>query len=244
MAVNDTENDREGLAAEYALGTLDPGEKREAERLINADSSFAQLTWKWHNQLSPMLDTIPPTAPPPGAFEEIMQKIGDRPQTQTYEAGNVDTLAKTVRFWRRTAIAASFVVMGLAATIVGRELTRPVAGGNFVAVLEGDNRTPAFVASVDLKKRVVHVVQLANSPQQNQSYELWAVGGNRNAPESLGVVDDGQNIAATRLGDLKPAVLTNTTFAISLEPKGGSPNGKPTKVLFTGKLVPLRKDSK
>ncbi len=243
MAV-DTENDREGLAAEYALGTLDPGEKREAERLISADSSFAQLTWRWHNQLSPMLDAIPPMVPPPAAFEEIMQKIGDRPQSNAYEVGNVDILARSARFWRRTAIAASIVVVALASTIVGRELTRPTGGGNFVAVLEGGNRTPAFVASVDLKKKVVHVVQLANAPQQNQSYELWAVGGNRVAPESLGVVDDGQNIAATRLGDLKPAVLTNTTFAISLEPKGGSPNGKPTTVLFTGKLVPLSKEDK
>ncbi|MGH1349941.1 MAG: anti-sigma factor [Methyloligellaceae bacterium] len=244
MAV-DTENDREGLAAEYALGTLNPAEKREAERLIEADTSFAQLAWRWQHQLSPMLDAIPPIAPPPGAFEEIMREIGDRPQPQTYDFSNVDTLSRTVRFWKRTAIAASFIVVALASTIVGRELTRPAeTGGSFVAVLEGGNRTPAFVASVDLKKKVVHVVQLANAPEQNHSYELWAVGGNRAAPESLGVVDDGQNIAATRLGDLQPAVLTNTTFAISLEPKGGSPNGKPTTVLFTGKLVPLRKDDK
>jgi anti-sigma-K factor RskA len=32
-------------------------------------------------------------------------------------------------------------------------------------------------------------------------------------------------------------VISNATFAVSLEPEGGSPNGKPTEVLFAGKLV-------
>ena len=75
-------------------------------------------------------------------------------------------------------------------------------------------------------------------PQPGKSYELWAVGGGRDKPQSLGVIDASFRIPASKLGKIDPAVLNDTLFAVSLEPEGGSPTGQATgPVLFTGKLV-------
>ena len=67
---------------------------------------------------------------------------------------------------------------------------------------------------------------------------MWAVGGGREKPQSLGVIDASLKIPASQLGKVDPATLNETVFAISLEPQGGSPTGAPTgPVLYTGKLV-------
>jgi anti-sigma-K factor RskA len=64
------------------------------------------------------------------------------------------------------------------------------------------------------------------------------VGGGRDKPQSLGVIDASFRIPASKLGKIDPAVLNDTLFAVSLEPKGGSPTSQPTgPVMFTGKLV-------
>ena len=75
-------------------------------------------------------------------------------------------------------------------------------------------------------------------PQPGKSYELWAVGGGRDKPQSLGVIDASFRIPASKLGKIDPAVMNDTLFAVSLEPEGGSPTSQPTgPVMFTGKLV-------
>ena len=41
MAQPDSSEELQGLAGEYVLGTLDPGERAEAERLLASDPDFA-----------------------------------------------------------------------------------------------------------------------------------------------------------------------------------------------------------
>ena len=82
-------------------------------------------------------------------------------------------------------------------------------------------------------------MRLAPRPAEGRSYELWALGAGRKAPESLGVINARAEIPAQLLGSLDSARLQDTVFAISDEPAGGSPTGQPTgPVLFTGKIVP------
>jgi anti-sigma-K factor RskA len=48
------------------------------------------------------------------------------------------------------------------------------------------------------------------------------------------------NLPAARLESSSSASFGDTVFAVSLEPRGGSPTGQPTgPVLWTGKLVPV-----
>ena len=65
------------------------------------------------------------------------------------------------------------------------------------------------------------------------------MGGGRDKPQSLGVIDASFRIPASRLGQIDAKILGDTVFAVSLEPQGGSPTSQPTgPVMFTGKLVP------
>ncbi|HKQ95855.1 MAG TPA: anti-sigma factor, partial [Aestuariivirgaceae bacterium] len=114
-------------------------------------------------------------------------------------------------------------------------------GGTFVATLQAEGTGPAFVAVVDLDRRTVAIRRLGEPPPTGRSYELWAIGGGRAAPESLGLVDADVKMPAARLGDLQSARLADTVFAVTVEPKGGSPSGQPSGApIYVGKLIPTQ----
>ena len=68
-------------------------------------------------------------------------------------------------------------------------------------------------------------------------YELWIVAADGRPPISLGLLP---KTGTVRLN--KPQLFDQieiAALAVSLEPLGGSPNGSPTTVLYTSKLVIL-----
>ena len=71
-----------------------------------------------------------------------------------------------------------------------------------VAVLQADGKAPAFLAAVDLSRGLIAIRRYGAEPVSGRSYELWAVGGGRSAPQSLGVIDASLQIPADRLGRL------------------------------------------
>ena len=59
-------------------------------------------------------------------------------------------------------------------------------------------------------------------------------------PHSLGLVDPERPVKVVVPPELLPHVSANSTLAITLEPPGGSPTGKPTgPVIANGKLASL-----
>lgn len=223
--------DRDGLAAEYALGTLSPGERAEAESLIATEPDFAASLTEWETRLSPLALSLAPVAPPAHLRDRIMQAVagGGDP--------SVVVLRRQAQRWRAAAIAATALAAALAGFIVFRAPPM-LDAGRYVAVLQAEGTTPAFLASVDLAAGTIRVRTLAAAPQPGKSYELWAAGAGREKPESLGVIDADFRIGADKLGKVDPATLQDTIFAVSLEPEGGSPTGEATgPVLFVGKLV-------
>jgi len=113
----------------------------------------------------------------------------------------------------------------------------PPAPGRFVAVLQRDAGTPAFLLTVDVETRTLTVRRVA-PPEPGRSHELWLVSDRFPAPRSLGVVGAGEFTQPAALANYDPATINTATYAISLEPEGGSPTGVPTgPVLFTGRLV-------
>ena len=120
-----------------------------------------------------------------------------------------------------------------------RNIWAPRDGGSFVATLQAEGTGPAFVALVDLERRTIAIKRVAADAPAGRSFELWALGGGRDAPESLGLVDADVKIPATKLGDLATARLADTVFAVTIEPAGGSPTGQPTGTpVYIGKLIP------
>ena len=222
----------EALAGEYVLGTLSAAERLEAQTLLSQNSDFAAAVDLWMLRLTPLLLAARSIAPSAQLRERILASIGT-----ASPSGNVVDLAKRISVWRGVSLVASAIAAALAIFILFKPAPE-VVPGNYVAVLQPEGPGAAFVASINVKDGTISVKRLGSQAQAGKTYELWAVGGGREKPQSLGVIDASLKIPASQLGKVDPATLNETVFAISLEPQGGSPTGAPTgPVLYTGKLV-------
>jgi anti-sigma-K factor RskA len=226
--------DHIALAGEYVLGTLSPDERLEAHNLVGRDRSFADAVSDWERILSVVSVTVNAVAPPAALRQRVLTAIA---RSSATGGGDVVKLRRKLVLWRVATLAATAAAAALATFIVVKPILNPPPSGTYVAVLQPEGPGPAFVASIDIGEGTISVKRLGAEAGPDNSYELWAVGGGRAQPQSLGVIDVSLKIPASQLGQVDPATLDETVFAISLEPLGGSPTGQPTQVLYTGKLV-------
>ncbi len=108
----------------------------------------------------------------------------------------------------------------------------------YVAVMQANKDAPAFLMTVDTKTMKCVISAVAAPKQKDKSYEVWMVHEKMPKPKSLGVYAEGDMKPMPMDPNADNSMFMNATFAVSLEPEGGSPTGGPTgPVLFTGKLV-------
>jgi anti-sigma-K factor RskA len=178
------------------------------------------------------------------------------------DTSNVIRLSAQARRWRNvatftTAIAAALVAMiavgvyqpdllpdGLRPkprTQVVEVRTPPTSAppsAQYVAVLQKDGGSPAFILTVDGATRNFTVRRVGAQPEPGKSYELWIVSDKLQRPRSLGVVGGEDFTARPVLSAYDPEVVSQATYAVTVEPEGGSPTGVATgPIVFTGKLV-------
>jgi anti-sigma-K factor RskA len=228
--------ERDGLAAEFALGALSGVELRNAQALAASDAEFARLVAEWEQRLSPLASALAPVSAPAGLREKVMAALPPPPAAND----NVFELRKAVQRWKRFSALATAMAAALAGALVLRPALQPTLpdGGRYVAVLQSEGPGPAFVASVDVVKGTISVRTVAAQAPAGKSYELWAIGAGREKPQSLGVIDASYKVPANVLGKVDEAALGDTLFAVTLEQQGGSPTGQPTSApVFTGKLI-------
>jgi anti-sigma-K factor RskA len=173
--------------------------------------------------------------------------------------GDVIELRARLTHWRNlTALAGSlaatlllFVVMQLMAPglLPGRLRPKPEAAAptaavtkaappaRLVAVLQREATSPAFIVTVDLANRSLTVRRVSAPREPGKSYELWLISGKYPAPRSLGLIGTGDFTQSTDPAFDDPSSIGDGTFAVSLEPEGGSPTGAPSNVIFLGKPV-------
>jgi anti-sigma-K factor RskA len=226
--------DMEELAAEFALGSVPPEERQEAESLMASDPAFAAMVTAWERRLIPLALALEPVEAPLRIRGAVMKAIaGDAAGSET-----VVVWKRRASAWRLATVGVSAIAASLAAFIALGTQESALNDQRYVAVLQAEGPGPAFLASIDLASGSISVRTVGAPPQPGKSYELWAVGAGRDKPQSLGVIDASFRIPASKLGKIDPAALNDTVFAVSLEPEGGSPTGQATgPVLFTGKLV-------
>jgi anti-sigma-K factor RskA len=108
----------------------------------------------------------------------------------------------------------------------------------YVAVLQSAKDAPAFLMTLDTRTQMCVISAIAAPEQKGKSYEVWMVHDKMPKPKSLGVYVEGDMKPMPMDPDADGGMIMNATYAVSLEPEGGSPTGGPTgPVLFTGKLV-------
>jgi anti-sigma-K factor RskA len=256
---HDQAEDQNALAAEYVLGTLDAEERAQAEALIAADAAFAALVRDWERRLGELQAMVDPIEPPPELWDRVRGTIaGEAPGEMRLPAlpaatapkpgpgAEVIVLSRRVRRWRGVAGAVSALAAALLLFVALREFAPDVVPGGaperppgrFVAVLQQSASAPAFLLTVDMESRSYTVRRVGAAPEPGRSYELWLVSDRFPQPRSLGVIGAGDFTVRPALATYEPEVINQATYAVSLEPEGGSPSGVPTgPVLFVGKLV-------
>jgi anti-sigma-K factor RskA len=232
--------DIETLAGEYVLGTLDATERAAvaARRLREPELDAAILAWE--RRLAPLDESAPLVEPPAGLFSRIEATIEGR-LGQNREGAKVIELSRRLRRWRTAALAGGALAAALAVAFVRQDMVRkalPPEASNFVAVLQKDAASPAFLVEVDLNSRLLTVRPVAAERQPGKSYELWIIHDKLGPPKSLGVVSDQGFTVRPALSGYDPSVVESAVYAVTLEPAGGSPNGRPSgPPLWAGKLV-------
>jgi anti-sigma-K factor RskA len=229
--------DDDFAAAEYALGTLDPGERATlaARRLREPDLDEAIRAWE--ARLAPLAEAAPAIEPPGDYLAAIEARIRAASPAQAADR-SVVALRRSVTRWRAAAIAASVVAAVLAIGFAAREATRQVVPHEYVAILQKDAASPAIEVTVNLDTRELTVRPVAAQAPPGKAYELWIIDAKLGQPRSLGVIGEGGR--AANLSGYDPAVVAGATYAVTVEPPGGSPSGQPSGApVFVGKLIPV-----
>ena len=159
------EPDRDLLAAEFVLGSLENQERAEAERLLAADPAFARSVAVWQQRLTPLAAHIAPVAPPVDLWRSIEASI-DPPVP-----ANVVTFRRRVRFWQATTAGALAVAASLAAFLVLRQpeqlrvaMLAPLAGG-----------VPVLMATAEGAGELIVRPTVSISVPTDKDLELWAL---------------------------------------------------------------------
>jgi len=211
-----------------------------------------------HGEQAPLVlpEAPPPIAPAPEANDNLVAA-----SLPTAAAGsNVIQLNSRIRRWRNvasfaSAIAAALLVMvGLQVyqpdalpegirpkprtQVVEVKTPAPAAAAQYVALLQSGGGAPAFILTVDAATKNFTVRKVGAQPEVGRSYELWIVSDKLQRPRSLGVIGRNEFTARPVLSGYDADLVNQATYAVSVEPEGGSPSGAPTgPVVFTGKLI-------
>lgn len=237
-----TPEQRDALAGEYVLGTLSQADRAAVVRQRVDDTELDRAIRAWEMRFAPLAGRIEPIEPPPGVFARIAETLDrealvELPRGAAEGASIVVRLATRARRWRAVAVATGAIAASLAGVLVYERALRPneAAGGQFIAVVNRDAQQPALIVRVDTRAGTVSVRSVATEQPADKSLELWYVAGGT-APKSLGLVPEGAGSAQQRLP--VPRLATDAVFAVTVEPKGGSPTGGPTgPIVYSGKLI-------
>jgi len=108
----------------------------------------------------------------------------------------------------------------------------------YVALLQGQSGGPAFILTIDGATKNFTVRKVGATPEPGKSFELWLISDKLPRPRSLGVIGSGDFTARPVLAGYDADVVNGATYAVTVEPSGGSPNGQPTSApVFSGKLI-------
>ena len=225
--------ERDALAGEYVLGTLDAVTAARVVAAIRTDAALRDAVAAWETRLAPLAALAPPEAPPPGLWDRIDAALPGQTAAPFIAR---DPWWNRKKFWRAWAVAASAVAAGLAVFAVQPRAPET----RFMTVLVSDRSQPAWMAQVNrngaLELAAIRPVG-ADTPAtpSDRVMQLWALPPGATSPTSLGLLPREGGRVSIAAPAVKP--VAGMLIEISLEPPGGSPIGRPTgPILFIGRL--------
>lgn len=228
---------RDRLAAEYVLGTLRGRARDRFEGLLRSDYDLRRVVAAWEARLSPMAAAADGIAPPPRVWQAIARRV-------PVAGSGAGAWWSGLAFWRGLAVTSSAFALALA-IFIGMA-PRPAPPMEMVAVMNDAQGQPALVVSWPPMKAMrdphvrVKVVQQHPTMAPGTAWEMWMLPAGQAAPVSMGLI----SIDRDQVMKIQPALAQKMGdawgVAMSVEPEGGSPTGKPTgPVIFKGQCVKI-----
>jgi anti-sigma-K factor RskA len=202
----------------------------------------------------PQAPLMLPDAPAPPAAPVVAEPAA-------VDTSNVIQMSSRIRRWRSVATFATALAAALVA-MIGVQVFQPdllpegmrakprtqvvevktpsaaAPSAQYVAVLQKDGGSPAFILTVDGATKNFTIRKLGAAPEPGKSFELWLISDKLPKPRSLGVIGAGDFTARPVLASYDGDLINAATYAVTVEQAGGSPDGNPHSApLFTGRLI-------
>ncbi|NWJ27207.1 anti-sigma factor [Rhizobium sp. RM] len=208
------------LAGEYVLGVLAVATRRALEERMKEDKAFAHLVERWQQELASFNDEYLEQMPDAAIFARIEARLFGSKEEAVKQG-----LWNSIRFWRWTALGTgALAVVALALAVLPVIQPKPTA---LVAELATTDSQVNLLASYDAESGRMRIVPVAVGKPDEKSLELWLVQKN-GSTRSLGVFQPGASGDLIIPADMRSDIAEGTTFAVSVEPFGGSPTGQAT----------------
>ncbi|HTM58886.1 MAG TPA: anti-sigma factor [Burkholderiales bacterium] len=216
----------DALCGEYLLGALRGPARRRFDRALRDEPLVASRLRHWEG-LAPRYSTAIEIQP----SNRVWQRLASSLELTRHR----DPWYRRERFW--IAVSAAMAVVLVIAFTLQVLQQRDVIDEVEIALLSGKDNAPQVSAH---RSRDGRTLMLRSTRPLTagaaKSYELWVIPAEGGDPVSLAVLaslDARLAIPVPHAGRLKPGA----TLAVSVEPAGGSPTGKPTgPVILAGKI--------
>ena len=221
---------RDRLAAEYVTGTLRGQARRRFEGYMHDDAALRRTVAEWRDRIGAMAELVPAAAPRAQVWRAIETRLGLGARAPAWQFWRHGSLG----YWRTLGVASSMVAALLLVAVV-QERSAPAVSD--IATLTDEQARTALLVLADRERKLLTVRLVATRPlSQEQTLQLWAVP-QQGKPRSLGVLGGGRELSLPLTREALGADVA--LLAVSLEPKGGSPDpsGPTGPILYKGGWV-------
>lgn len=226
---------RDALAAEYALGTLKGAARRRFERLLKEDPALRYRVETWQTRLEPLGDRVAPVSPPGRIWKAVESRIQGRARPTG--------IWQSLPFWRGLAGLCATAILVLVLALGVERSNRLEGQEHMIVVMSDDKSRPMMTVSWPMenrhgKLRIRVIGHQEMAPET--AWELWMLPSGDGKPRSLGLITTHETQEVDIPDHLMPAVNAAWGMAMSVEPKGGSPTGTPSgPVLYSGQCTKI-----
>ena len=237
------DDDIDGLAAEYVLGSLDHSERKavDARRRLR-DVKLHEAIEAWERRLGTLSDRLPGVVPPADLYPRILARI-----ERTQPLHRFAAIIPRSRVRRRRIVAAGIALAACLLLALGWVIYfASDAPAMLVAQLHratgastaDEGQLPAFAATIDQNSRTLTIRPIAVRPVSGKNYALWLVQKDGATPSLLGSISASSPTTLPWQTGRPLGEFVNSRLVISLEPDGRPAKSGPTvPIAFAGALV-------
>ena len=142
------DDDIDGLASEYVLGSLDSAARAHVNARRRVDASLADAIEAWQHRLSPLSETAPRISPSPHLFDSILSRISGETGRPTHSA-QIVALHRNRKGLGPIALLGSALAACVALAIGWFILTQPATSPKHVSAMPCSRLFKEFWGKLD-----------------------------------------------------------------------------------------------